>query len=143
MITCKSQNKLHNFQRQLVYSSMYMNIEFNNVDNFFSSYIVCFFFVHKKHVAVMIKYNYLIVSVEFLCIRRIIQCSPQQLVIRVAQLQSRSSLYRAFCVVSVCFLGVGRFINTYCELNFKSIQLLPITVIRNNSYDTFYKSIFK
>ena len=93
MMICMSLNKLQNFHRWLVYSSMYMNIEFNNVDNaFLCIFMFVSFLFTKKHVRVMIKYNNLIAYVEFLFIRCIIQCSPQQLVIG-----SRSSLYQASC----------------------------------------------
>ena len=34
--------------------------------------------------------------------------------------------------VGDCFVIGGRLVNTYCELHFRSIQLLPIVLYRNN-----------
>ena len=35
--------------------------------------------------------------------------------------------------VGDCFVISGRLVNTYCELHFRSIQLLPNVLFRNNS----------
>ena len=103
-------------------------LHINCFKSLFPSY--CYTLIPSNHCFQAITGIIVIVGLKLWCCGQIKQWNSQKTCFNALNPLART---KPSVAVGVCFVSGGRLVNTYCELHFRSIQLIPIVLFRNLS----------